>query len=103
MTMRVVLCNCPPDHAVNIARALVEERLAACVNAIPGVFSVYMWEGKVCEETETTLIIKTTDERWDALHARILELHPYSVPEIIAIDVAAANPAYRKWVEENSK
>jgi periplasmic divalent cation tolerance protein len=101
--MRVVLCNCPPEHASKIARTLVEERLAACVNVAPGVFSFYVWEGKVCEEPETTLIIKTSDERWDDLHNRIVELHPYSVPEIIAIDVAAASPAYLKWVEENSR
>ncbi len=101
--MRVVLCNCPPEHAPIIARKLVEERLAACVNAVPGVLSFYEWEGQVCEDQETTLIIKTTDERWEALQQRIIELHPYSVPEIIAIDVAAAHPAYLKWVEENSR
>jgi len=101
--MHVVLCNCPPENAPIIARTLVEERLAACVNAVPGVLSFYVWEGRVCEELETTLIIKTSDERWDALQKRIIELHPYSVPEIIAIDVAAANPAYSKWVEENSR
>ncbi len=96
--MRVVLCNCPPDHAERIARALVESRVAACVNAIPGVVSVYRWKGEVQRELETTLLIKTREERIADLKDAIAELHPYEVPEIVVLPVADVNAAYAAWV-----
>ena len=98
--MHLVLCNCAPADAPGIARSLVEERLAACVNILPGVTSVYVWEGAVQEETEATLLIKVSAARRDALTARLAELHPYDVPEILVLDpdVAASSQAYVAWV-----
>lgn len=97
--MRVVLCNCPVDVGPGIARRLVDERLAACVNLI-GVQSVYVWDGEVQEDPEITLVIKVSEDKVAALRARILELHPYQLPEIIAlaVDVDASHPAYVAWV-----
>lgn len=98
--MRVVLCNVPPDEAGRIARSVVEEGLAACVNLLPGVRSVYRWEGRVEEAEETTLLIKTTAERAPALRARLCALHPYDTPEILAlpVDEASSDPRYLDWV-----
>ena len=103
--MVVVLCNAPPSHARAIAHAVVDAGLAACVNIVPGVQSVYVWEGKRCEETESTLLIKTPDANVDALRAKLREVHPYQVPEIVVLDVDAArsNPAYVAWVESFSR
>lgn len=101
--MRVVLCNCPPDHAARIARTVVEEKLAACVNLVSGVTSFYIWKGEFCEDAETTLVIKTADDRFEALRDRITELHPYTVPEIVALQVADVNAAYAAWVEESTR
>lgn len=97
--MRVVLCNCPVDAGPGIARQLVEERLAACVNLIP-VRSVYVWEGAVQDDAEITLVIKVSEEKLPALRARILELHPYQLPEIVAltVDTGSSHPAYVAWV-----
>ncbi|RDV37620.1 divalent-cation tolerance protein CutA [Bradymonadaceae bacterium TMQ3] len=98
--VRIVLCNCPPEDAPRLARQLVEERLAACVNVIAGVTSFYLWEGELCEDQEHTLLIKTTEERYPELSARLAELHPYSVPEDIALDSARVAAAYHSWVHE---
>ena len=88
-----------PD-AQKIARALVEERLAACVNVVPGVMSVYRWQGAVEQQTELLLVIKTTSERVDALKARILELHPYELPEVVVLPIRGGHGAYLAWIEE---
>lgn len=98
--MYVVLCNCPPDRAVDIARPLVAEGLAACVNLLPGVRSLYVWEGAFQDEAETTLVIKVAAERVDALRERIRALHPAQVPEILAlpVDTARSSPDYVAWV-----
>ena len=98
--LRVVLCACPAEAASAIARTLVEEELAACVNLVAGVHSVYWWDGKVAEGSETLLIVKTPPERYAALEARLLALHPYEVPEILALDVAAGAERYLVWARE---
>lgn len=95
--LRVVLCNCPPDQSHQLARTLVEERLAACVNVVSPVTSYYHWKGQLCEDQEHTLLIKTTAERYEALKARIKELHRYEVPEIIALDCADVLDDYARW------
>ena len=102
--MRLVLCNCPPSDAERIARAVVEEGLAACVNAWP-VTSTYRWEGAVLSEPETTLWIKTAADRVDALRDRLLALHPYTLPEVLVLDVdaAASHPAYLAWVHSSTR
>jgi len=88
------------DTAARVARALVEQQLAACVNVVPAVRSIYRWEGKVCDEAETLAVIKTTAERYTALAARIAELHPYQVPEVIALPLADGHPPYLAWLAE---
>lgn len=93
------LSTCPDaETAATIARRLVEERLAACVNHLPGVVSTYRWQGKIHEDAEVLLVIKTTRERFDALRDRLVGLHPYEVPELIALEVADGLPAYLEWV-----
>jgi periplasmic divalent cation tolerance protein len=97
---RLVLSNCPsPEVARMIARQLVERRLAACVNVLAPCHSVYEWQGEVCEESEVPLLIKTSAARYPAVEALIRELHPYELPEIVAVDIAAGLPAYLDWVE----
>jgi len=86
-----------------IARALVEERLAACVNVVPGLLSTYRWQGKVEQAEECQLIIKTMVSRFEAVRDRIKTLHSYELPEIIALPIASASSDYIKWLTENSK
>ncbi len=97
--LAVVLVNAPPAEAPGLARALVERRLAACVNVVPKVTSFYVWDGALQEEEESTLLIKTTAAQIPALTLAVRELHSYSVPEVIALPVlAAGNPEYLAWV-----
>jgi periplasmic divalent cation tolerance protein len=102
--VRVVFCTCPAEAAKGLARQLVEEHLVACVNIVPGLTSIYRWEGKVCEDGESLLVIKTRAELMARLSARIVELHPYEVPEVIALPLAAGegNPAYLDWLMEQT-
>ena len=95
---RVVLVTAPPRRAPALARALVRRRLAACVNLVPGVRSVYRWKGRVEEARETLLVVKTSAARVPALLAAIEELHPYEVPEGIAIPVVAGLAPYLRWI-----
>ena len=100
MSVLLALTTAPDgETAGRIARALVEERLAACVNRLPGVASTYRWRGMLQEDAEVLLLIKTTRARLPALEARLGELHPYEVPELIALDVAAGLAPYLAWVE----
>lgn len=98
--VRVILCNCSPEEAPTLAKRLVEERLAACVNIVGGVRSYYRWEGKICDDEEATLLIKTTAEGFDELAQKLGEYHSYDVPEIIALDSAEISKAYAEWVDE---
>ena len=88
------------DEADRLARSLVDERLAACVNRIPSVQSVYRWQGKVEQSQEELLIIKTSRDRFAALEKRVRELHSYSVPEVIALPVIEGSSNYLKWLKE---
>jgi periplasmic divalent cation tolerance protein len=95
----VVLTTCPDEpSAASLARRLVEERLAACVNRAPGIRSTYQWQGAVQEDEEVLLIAKTSAERLATLSARIQELHPYEVPEVLALPVAAGAERYLAWI-----
>jgi periplasmic divalent cation tolerance protein len=95
----LVLVTAPdPDRAAEIARALVEERLAACGNVLSGLRSIYRWEGKVQDDREALLLLKTTRARFEALRARVLALHPYQVPEVIALAVEAGSAPYLAWI-----
>ena len=103
MSAILVLCTCPDEPAgERIATALVEEHLAACVNRIAGVTSTYRWQGKLCRDSEQLLLIKTTRERFEMLRARIIALHPYELPEVIAVDIAAAHTPYLDWIETST-
>jgi periplasmic divalent cation tolerance protein len=98
----VVLCACPDGApAAELADALVAERLAACVNRLPGVVSVFRWEGRVQQESETLLLIKTTRGRLEALTGRIRSLHPYELPEVVAVPVVGGLERYFDWVRES--
>lgn len=88
------------EQLVRLGRALVDERLIACLNVVDRVTSVYRWEGEVCEESEALGVLKTTAARSDAVERRIRELHPYAVPEVLFIPVAAGSPPYLDWVTE---
>ena len=100
MNALLALCTCPtPELAERIARTLVEERLAACVNRLPAVHSTYRWQDKVCTDSEVLLLIKTTRDRFDALKARILELHAHEVPEVIALEITTGGERYLDWIE----
>ncbi len=95
----LVLCSCPDESvALDIARVLVTEGLAACVNRLAPVTSIYQWEGRICEQGEQLLMIKTTPARYDALEMRLKALHPYEIPEIIAIPVVAGSGQYLAWI-----
>jgi len=90
------------DEASRIASLLVTERLAACVNIISGVESVYRWQGEVTSDTETLMIIKTTGERYLELERRVKELHSYSTPEVIAFKIERGSNAYLQWLREST-
>src|SRR4030043_1126376 len=99
----VLFCCGTEDEAVEIAHALVEERLAACVNLISPVRSIYRWEGKIWDEREWMLIIKTQKRRFEELEKRVKSLHSYSVPEIVALPIVEGFAPYLKWLEENTE
>lgn len=86
------------ERAEAIARTLVGERLAACVQLVPGVRSIYRWEGDIQADDEVLCLIKTRAESFAALAGRVRELHPYQVPEILAFEVAEGSPAYLEWL-----
>lgn len=96
----VVLVTVPPAQAAELARALVQSRLAACVNTMP-TQSVYRWDGEVVEEPETMLLIKTTGERYPELEQFIRERHSYEVPEIIALPIDRALPEFASWLRQS--
>ncbi len=99
----VVLCTVGRcEDAEGIAAAIVERRLAACANILPGIVSVYRWRGELRKDEEWLLVVKTLRERFEDLRAAIVALHPYEVPEVVALPVAAGHPPYLSWVAANS-
>jgi periplasmic divalent cation tolerance protein len=100
----VVLITLPSDADGDaFGRALVEERLAACVNLLAPMESVYRWEGRVERETERQVIVKTSRDKLAALWDRVRELHPYEVPEFIVLQIADGNEAYLRWIGESTR
>jgi periplasmic divalent cation tolerance protein len=98
----VVLCTCPDEVAgARIAEAVVVDGLAACVNRVPGVVSTFRWKGEVQEEREVLLVIKTSRGRLDSLTDRIRDLHPYELPEVVAVPVTGGLDEYLAWVGES--
>ena len=101
--VQAVLITAPDaDVGAALAGALVEEGLAACVNLVPGVRSIYRWEGAVQDDTEVLLIAKTREALLPALTARVEALHPYDVPEVIALPIAGGSAAYLAWLRAAS-
>jgi periplasmic divalent cation tolerance protein len=100
----LLVCTNLPDaqSAHALARDLLERRLAACVNILPGVRSAYRWQGGIEEASETSLMIKTTQLRYAALEQAIAAAHPYEVPEIIAMPIVAGLPAYLGWLAQET-
>ena len=104
METLLVITNCPDEAIANaIALAIVEEKLAACVNILPRVQSVYRWQGSIESASEVPLLIKTTAGRYTELETAIRALHPYDVPEIIALPIAQGLPAYLDWLAAETR
>ena len=100
----IIFCTVPDAESGNtISRALLEKRLAACVNAVPGIQSQYWWNEKIESDKEYQLIIKTRRLLYPKLEKVILDLHPYDVPEIVAVPITYGNPDYLKWIEEETQ
>jgi periplasmic divalent cation tolerance protein len=99
---RIVLCTAgSEDEARKLARHLVEQRLAACVNIVPQIESIYRWQGKVEHAREWLLLIKTTVEKFPAVRDSIQELHSYELPECIAIGIEDGSAAYLEWIDQS--
>jgi periplasmic divalent cation tolerance protein len=97
----LVLCTCPEGEAArSLAETLVGERLAACVNILPGLTSVYVWQGALESSREALLLIKTERRAYPRLEARLRELHPYELPEIVAVDIERGLPDYLNWISQ---
>ena len=95
----VVLVTAPSvEKAAEIARTLVEEKLAACGNVIPGIRSIYAWEGKVHDDPEALLVLKAPRKRLQELSDRVVALHPYEVPEVIGLSIEGGNERYIDWI-----
>jgi periplasmic divalent cation tolerance protein len=104
--MSYILVNCTTSNkkdALEISKYLIEKKLAACINIIPNIISVYRWDGYVTEEEEFLLAIKTQKKLYKKLQAAILEKHEYELPEIIAIPVQEGYDKYLKWVKDETK
>ena len=104
MDTRLVFCTCPDTTTAQmLAHQLVELRLAACVNLLPPMQSVYRWQGQVEQAGEVQLLAKTCADRLDALTAAIVQLHPYELPEILALTPSAGLPAYLDWIRAETR
>lgn len=97
----IVFVTSPHDQSEVIGRRLVEEGLAACVNIVPGIKSIYKWQNEIQTESEELLVIKTHARLWDTLEKRVKELHTYDVPEILSIPVESGFQPYLQWMNEN--
>ena len=102
-TILLCYCSCPDAaSAEKLAETLVRERLAACISRLPGVYSTSRWQGQVTTDSEVLLLIKTSADRFEALRTRVLALHPYEIPELIAVPIERGHEAYLTWVRANS-
>jgi periplasmic divalent cation tolerance protein len=100
----IVLCTVPDEGiAEKIAEALVSEKLAACVNIVPGITSVYRWKGAIEHDRELLLIIKSAQDAYPALENRVRALHPYELPEVIAVPIGNGLPEYLDWITNSLK
>lgn len=100
----IVFCTCPDQQiAESISHHLVSEGLAACVNILPGIRSCYLWQGEVETDNELLLVMKTRSDCYQALQAAILNLHPYELPEVIAVPIDRGLPAYLDWISKSTR
>jgi periplasmic divalent cation tolerance protein len=101
MSDHVIALSTAPsaDQAAALARTLVGERLAACVNIVPGVRSIYAWKGELCDDAEVLCVIKTRREQVAALRARLPALHPYEVPELVVLEIVDGHAPYLAWID----
>lgn len=97
--MIVFVTAASEEEAASIGRALVEEELAACANILPQIRSVYRWQGKVCDERETLIMIKSREDLFERIRSRVKELHSYEVPEITAVKLDSGDLDYVQWIE----
>lgn len=97
----VAFVTCPPDKAEALAASIVESKLAACVNIVPGITSVYFWEGELNKDGESLLIIKTTTAAFESFEKKVRELHPYDVPEVICLPISMGSQPYLDWLNKN--
>lgn len=99
----LVLCSCPDGQtAAELAHELVARKWSACVQIVPSITSVYTWQGKVCQENEALLVIKTASKTISALTKWLVTAHPYDEPEVIAMPITAGSPTYIDWLLQNS-
>jgi periplasmic divalent cation tolerance protein len=97
----LVMTTCPdPEHAETLSVELIEAGLAACINQLPGIRSVYRWKGELKSGSEVMLMIKTPADRWDALEQAIKSSHPYELPEIIAVPITTGHAPYLQWIAD---
>lgn len=100
----ICFCTCPESGtAERIATALVDERLAACVNILPGLRSIYRWQDRVQAADEVLLLVKTSAAAWPALQDRLRALHPYELPELLAVETTFGLPEYLLWVADETR
>ncbi len=101
----ILVVSTVPDRetGINLGNVLVRGRLAACVNIVPGVTSIYEWNNEVCTEGELVLLIKTRRSLFEKVREKIVEIHPYEVPEVISLAVDDGHPPYLKWINENTE
>ena len=104
MTPVIIYCTCPDiETASRISRVLISHHAAACVNQLPGITSTYEWEGKIEENNEVLLLIKSTEERFDSIQKLIIDEHPYELPELIAVPISKGLPDYLDWIKQCTK
>ncbi len=97
----LMLCTCPDQAcAERLASELLQQRLAACVQIVPGLTSVFFWAQNLCQETEHLLVIKTLTRHWQVLELKLRQQHPYEVPEIIALQADAVSQPYQRWLQQ---
>jgi periplasmic divalent cation tolerance protein len=102
-TLTVLITAPDEENAARIGRALVDDRLAACANIIRGIRSIYRWKEEILDEPECMLVIKTVADKFIPLEKRVRELHPYEVPEIVAVKISEGSKPYLNWIEENTR
>ena len=104
MSAIMIYCTCPDiETADRISRQLIRQHMAACVNQVTGVTSIYEWEGKIQQSNEVMIIIKSTEKRFDSIKKLVSEEHPYELPELIAVPITQGLPDYLEWINQCTK